>query len=325
MKVALNDAPVLIFGEAGSGKESIARAVHRISARRNQSFVKVNCAPTAEEMLESELFGNERGALDHPASGKTAGIEPANLEPANKEMPTSEKSAVFPPDAEPKPPGALTQPEFEWLESQLLGHEQAAEGKSRRKGYLELANKGILFLDEIADIPLDLQAKLVRLLERREFERLGSTRSIQVNVRLIATTKYDLGERVAEQMFRGDLYDQLNVFPIRVPPLRERSDDIPLLARYFVQKFARRMNKHIESIPAETMSFLMNSDWPGNVRQLENLIERSVVLTEGPALQVSPVESQRNSKRKPASPLENPAGDGTSHNHGDDGGCSRVD
>jgi formate hydrogenlyase transcriptional activator len=248
-------------------------------------------------------------------------------------MPSLDEIAVFPLDPQPKPPGALTHPEFEWLESQLLGHEQAAEDKSRRKGYLELANKGILFLDEIADIPLDLQAKLVRLLERREFERLGSTRSIQVNVRLIATTKYDLGERVAEQMFRGDLYDQLNVFPIRVPPLRERSDDIPLLARYFVQKFARRMHKHIESIPAETMSFLMNSDWPGNVRQLENLIERSIVLTEGSALQVSPEGLRRNPKRKPASPLDHAVGDGMaaeieenpSPKHGGDGSRGPMD
>ena len=221
-KVARDDSPLLILGEAGSGKESIARAVHRISARRNNSFVKVHCATAADAMLASELFGLEKGG----------------------------------------------------------------EGKSGKVGHLELANKGILFLDEIAHMPLVLQSKLVRLLERRKFERQGSTTSIQVNVRLIAATRYHLGERVAEQMFRRDLYDQLNVFPIWVPPLRERRDDIPLLARYFMQTFARRMNKHIESIPDETMSFLMNSEWPGNVRQLENLIERSVVLTEGSALQV---------------------------------------
>jgi formate hydrogenlyase transcriptional activator len=222
MKVAHSDAPVLILGEAGAGKELIARAVHRISVRRNESFVKANCAAASDGMLESELFG----------------------------------------------------------------HAKEAEGRSQAVGQLEVANKGILFLNEIADIPLDLQAKLLRLLERREFERVGSTHSIRVNVRLIASTKYDLGERVGEETFRGDLYDQLNVFPIWVPPLRERRDDIPLLARYFMQKFARRINKHIESIPAETMSFLMNSDWPGNVRQLENLIQRSVVLTEGPVLRV---------------------------------------
>jgi len=135
---------------------------------------------------------------------------------------------------------------------------------------------------------MTLQAKLLRLLERREFERLGGTHSIRTNVPLIATTKYDLGERVAEQMFLGDLYDKLNVFPIQVPPLRERRDDIPLLAHYFRQKFARRMNKPVESISAETTSWLTNSDWPGNVRELENLIERSVALTDGVALQVSP-------------------------------------
>ncbi|HSZ01910.1 MAG TPA: sigma 54-interacting transcriptional regulator [Terriglobales bacterium] len=223
IKVAQSDAPVLILGEAGSGKELIARAIHRISARRNESFLKVNCE-AAGRMPESDLFGQERGT----------------------------------------------------------------EGESRKIGHLELANPGIVFLDEIADVPITLQAKLLRLLERREFERLGGTYSIRTNVRLIATTKYDLGERVAEQMFLGDLYDKLNVFPIQVPPLRERRDDIPLLAQYFQQKFARRMNKPVESISAETTSWLTNSDWPGNVRQLENLIERSVALTDGVALQVSP-------------------------------------
>jgi formate hydrogenlyase transcriptional activator len=221
-KVAPSDAPVLILGESGSGKELLARAVHRISLRRNESFMKVNCAAAAGGMLES----------------------------------------------------------------QILGHERGADGKGRTRGHIELANNGILFLDEIADIPLDLQSKLLRLLERGEIKRLGSAFDIPVNVRLIVTTRCDLGERVAEQMFCGDLYDRLNVFPIRVPPLRERRDDIPLLARYFMQKFARRMNKYIETIPAETMSFLMHSDLPGNVRQLENLIERSVALTEGPALRV---------------------------------------
>jgi formate hydrogenlyase transcriptional activator len=235
MKVAQTDAPVLILGEAGSGKELMARAIHRISMRRNESFVKTNCA-AGEGVLESELFG----------------------------------------------------------------HAMEAEGESRTMGQLEMANKGILFLDEIARVPLDLQAKLLRLLERQEFEPLGSRHSIKVNLRLIATTRYDLGERVAEQMFRGDLYDQLNVFPIRVPPLRERRDDIPLLARYFLQKFARRMNKPIESIPPETMSALVNLDWPGNVRQLENLIARSVVLTVGPALRVPFAELQPESEAESA-------------------------
>lgn len=222
MKVARSDAPVLILGEAGSGKELIARAIHRMSARRNESFAKINCATGGDGTLESELFGDVN----------------------------------------------------------------QAEGESRKVGQLEAANKGILFLDEIADLPLGLQAKLLRLLERREFERMGVTNSVHVNVRLIASTKYDLGERVGEGMFHSDLYDQVNVFPIRVPPLRERREDIPLLARYFMQKLSRRIDKQIGSIPAETMSFLMDSDWPGNVRQLENLIQLSVGLTEGPALEV---------------------------------------
>jgi formate hydrogenlyase transcriptional activator len=224
MKLAPSDAPVLILGEAGTGKELMARAVHRISLRRKESFVKVHCGAAGAGELESDLFGHSTGA----------------------------------------------------------------ESIGRKIGHLELANNGILFLDEIAHIPLDLQAKLLQLREHREFERVGSRDGIRMNVRLIASTKYDLGERVAERMFREDLYEQLNVFPLRVPPLRERRDDIPLLAHYFVEKFARRLNKQIESIPAETMPWLMNCDWPGNVRQLENLIERSVALTEGPRLQVSP-------------------------------------
>jgi formate hydrogenlyase transcriptional activator len=157
-------------------------------------------------------------------------------------------------------------------------------------------------LAEISHIPLELQAKLLRLLERREFERVGSTHSIWMNVRLIASTKYDLAERVAEEMFRGDLYDQLNVFPIRAPPPRERRDDIPLLAHYFVQKFARRIGKHIESIPAETMRYLINFDWPANVRQLENLIQLSVVLTEGSALLVPLVGLQPSTREFPEPP-----------------------
>jgi formate hydrogenlyase transcriptional activator len=225
MKVARSDAPVLILGEDGSGKELIARAIHRISLRRNESFVKVNCGLSGDRKLESELFGR----ADQP------------------------------------------------------------EGESRKSGQAEAAHNGVLFLSEIADLPLDLQARLLRLLERREFERVGSANSIRVNVRLIASTKYDLGERVAEEKFREDLYDQLNVFPLRVPPLRERSDDIPLLAGYFMRKFARRLDKNIDSIPADTMSCLMNSDWPGNVRQLENLIQLSVVLSEGPELRVPDV------------------------------------
>jgi formate hydrogenlyase transcriptional activator len=224
MKVARSHAPVLILGEDGSGKELIARAIHRISARKNQSFVKVNCTvePGADGALDRHVFGLENDGQD----------------------------------------------------------------ERKKFGYVELANEGTLFLDEIAHLSLDLQAKLLQLLRSREIERLGGKHGIGVNVRVIATTQHDLGERVAKEMFRGDLYDQLNVFPVPVPALRDRRDDIPLLVRYFMQKFARRLNKNIETIPVETLSFLTNSDWPGNVRQLENLIERSVALTEGSVLRV---------------------------------------
>lgn len=220
MKVAATDAPALILGEAGSGKRLIARAMHRISARRHEGFVTVNCAALDENSLGPYIFGRV--------------------------------------DEVEKP------------------------------GQLEVANKGILFLNEIALTPLGVQSKLLRLLERREFERVGSTHTIPANVRLVASTKYDLGERVAEGMFHEDLYNQLNIFPIRVPSLRERRDDIPLLANHFVQRFARRMNKSIDSIPNEIISTLVNSDWPGNIRQLENLIERAVVQAEGSVLRIPP-------------------------------------
>jgi formate hydrogenlyase transcriptional activator len=234
MKVAGSDAPVLILGEHGSGKELIARAIHRISARKNESFVKVNCTPEprAAEALESDLFGLENEAQD----------------------------------------------------------------ERKKIGYIELANEGTLFLDEIVHLSLGLQARLLRLLQRREIERVGGEHGIGVNVRVIATTEYDLGERVARETFGSDLYDQLNIFPIQVPALRDRRDDIPALARYFMQKFARRLKKNVETIPAETVDFLTNSIWPGNVRQLENLIERSVVLTEGSALRVLPAWLQPDSK-----------------------------
>ncbi len=220
MKAARTDAPVLILGEPGSGKELIARAIHRISPRRHESFVTVNCAGRGGASLASHIFGE---AID------------------------VEKPTI---------------------------------------GQIEAADKGILFLNEIALAPPGVQTKLLRLLEHREFERMGSVHSIPANVRLIASTKYDLGERVAEGTFQEDLYDQLNVFPIRVPALRERRDDIPLLVNYFVQRFARRLNKPINSIPDETMNSLVNSDWPGNVRQLENLIERAVALAEGSVLRI---------------------------------------
>jgi formate hydrogenlyase transcriptional activator len=239
IKAASRDAPVLILGETGSGKESIARAIHRISARRHESFVKVSCATVADGMQERKLFGSERGPSGNAVDRKVGRIEPASL---------------------------------------------------------DLADKGILFLDEIGHMQPDVQGKMLRLLEHGEFERLGGTRAIQANVRLIATTRCDLRERVAKQMFRADLYDRLNKISIWVPPLRERRDDIPLLARYFMHKFARRLNKHIESIPVETMSFLLNSTWPGNVRQLEILIERSVTLSHGPELRVPDFGEQQESK-----------------------------
>jgi formate hydrogenlyase transcriptional activator len=227
MKVGGTDAPVLILGESGSGKRLIARAVHRISARRHEGFVTANCAALGENSLEPYIFG-----------------------------------------------GA---------------------DEVKKPGQLEVANKGILFLNEIALTSLGVQSKLLRLLELREFERVGSTHTIPANVRLIVSTKFDLGERVAEGTFHEALYNQLNIFPIKVPSLRERRDDIPLLVNYFAQRFARRMNKKFDSIPNEIMSMLVNSDWPGNIRQLENLIERSVVLAEDSALRIPPTLMQLQS------------------------------
>ncbi len=202
---------MLILGETGTGKELIARAIHRMSARRDSSFIKMNCAAIPSGLLESELFGYERGAFT----------------------------------------GAISQ----------------------KIGRIELADKGTLFLDEIGDISLELQPKLLRVLQDQEFERLGSTRTIRVNVRLVAATNRDLAKSVADRQFRSDLFYRLNVFPIRMPPLRERAEDIPLLVRYFAQKFAGRMNKQIETIPSETMNAIMNWSWPGNVRELENFVE----------------------------------------------------
>jgi formate hydrogenlyase transcriptional activator len=220
--VAPSDATVLVLGETGTGKELIARAIHRMSSRKDRVFVKLNCAAIPTGLLESELFGHEKGAFT----------------------------------------GAISQ----------------------KVGRLELADKGSLFLDEVGDIPLELQPKLLRVLQDQEFERLGSTRTIKVNIRMIAATNRDLGKAVSEKEFRSDLYYRLNVFPIKMPSLNERKTDIPLLVRHFVQKFARRMNKAIEIIPSATMNALINWEWPGNVRELENLMERSVILTEGRAL-----------------------------------------
>ena len=220
--VASSDATVLILGETGTGKELIARAIHRMSLRSDASFIKMNCAAIPTGLLESELFGHEKGAFT----------------------------------------GAITQ----------------------KIGRLELADKGTLFLDEIGDIALELQPKLLRVLQDQEFERLGGTRTFGVDIRLIAATNQDLAKEVSEKHFRSDLFYRLNVFPIRIPPLRERADDIPLLVRYFVHKFSARMGKIIDSIPGETMQALCNWHWPGNVRELENFIERSVILTDGSAL-----------------------------------------
>jgi len=221
-KVAASDATVLILGETGTGKELVARAIHRLSRRANNSFIKMNCAAIPSGLLESELFGNEKGAFT----------------------------------------GAV----------------------SRKIGRLELADKGTLFLDEIGEISPALQPKLLRVLQDQEFERLGGTQTLKVDFRLIAATNSNLADRVRVNEFRSDLYYRLNVFPIRVPPLRERREDIQLLVEHFVQKFATRMNKSISSIPKTAMDGLMGWEWPGNVRELENFIERSVILTQGSVL-----------------------------------------
>ncbi len=220
--VAPSEATVLILGETGTGKELLARAIHRMSPRKDGNFIKLNCAAIPTGLLESELFGHEKGAFT----------------------------------------GAISQ----------------------KVGRLELADRGTLLLDEIGDIPLELQPKLLRVLQDREFERLGGTRTIKVNVRIIAATNRDLISKVEKREFRSDLYYRLNVFPIRMPALRQRRTDIPLLVRYFVQKFSQRMHKQIERIPIETMRAMESCDWHGNIRELENFIERSVILTDGPVL-----------------------------------------
>ncbi len=229
--VATTDSTVLILGETGSGKELVARALHNLSNRRERTFVKLNCAAIPTGLLESELFGHERGAFT----------------------------------------GAI----------------------ATKVGRFELADRGTIFLDEVGEIPLELQVKLLRVLQEQEFERLGSTKTIRVNVRIIAATNRDLDHMVEEQRFRSDLYYRLKVFPITVPPLRERVEDIPLLVRHFAQKFAQRMKKRIETIPSEAMKALQAYHWPGNVRELENFIERAVILTQGPDLFVSLAELKR--------------------------------
>jgi formate hydrogenlyase transcriptional activator len=218
-QVAPTDSTVFIQGETGTGKELIARAIHNLSARCGRPFIKLNCAAIPFDLLESELFGHEKGAFT----------------------------------------GAIAQ----------------------KVGRFELADKGTLFLDEVGDIPLALQPKLLRVLQEQEFERLGSGRTHQVDVRLVAATNRNLADMVKRNEFRSDLYYRLNVFPIPLPPLRERREDIPALVEYFVEIYARRMDKQIEHIPPETMSAFVSHQWPGNIRELQNFIERSVILTSG--------------------------------------------
>ncbi|RPJ61243.1 MAG: GAF domain-containing protein [Acidobacteria bacterium] len=235
--VAPTGSAVLILGETGTGKELIARAIHNLSRRKDRTFVKLNCAAIPTGLLESELFGHEKGAFT----------------------------------------GAIAQ----------------------RIGRFELANQGTIFLDEIAEIPLELQPKLLRVLQEREFERLGSSRTLRTDARLVAATNRDLAAMVEEQKFRADLFYRVNVFPVQVPALRERREDIPVLVRHFAQQFARRNNKIIETIPSEAMEALVRYHWPGNVRELQNVVERAVILSSGPVLKV------QLSDLKAAAPLSN--------------------
>jgi formate hydrogenlyase transcriptional activator len=239
--VAPTDASVLILGETGTGKELIARAIHELSTRRERTFVKLNCAAIPTGLLESELFGHEKGAFT----------------------------------------GAIAQ----------------------KVGRFELAHHGTLFLDEVGDIPLELQPKLLRALQEHEFERLGATRTTKVDVRLVAATNRDLTQMINERQFRTDLYYRLSVFPVTIPPLRDRADDVPKLVRYFTQKYARRMNKPIQNISQQTMDALMRYAWPGNVRELENLVERAVILSRGTTLDIPRSELRTG----PESPAGDPA------------------
>jgi PAS domain S-box-containing protein len=235
--VAPTDANVLIVGETGTGKELVARAIHRLSPRRKQPFISLNCAAIPTGLLESELFGYEKGAFT----------------------------------------GALAQ----------------------KLGRFEMAHRGTLFLDEVGDIPLDLQPKLLRALQEKSFERLGGTRTIPIDVRLIAATNRNLTQMMGDKLFRSDLYYRLKVFPITTPPLRDHPEDIPILARHFTQKYAREMNKQIEKIPSDTMRALVSWSWPGNVRELENFIERAVILSRGPSLR-APLSEIQSSAPEPA-------------------------
>lgn len=223
--VAPTDSTVLIYGETGTGKELIARSLHNLSSRKANAFVRLNCAAIPTGLLESELFGHEKGAFT----------------------------------------GAVAQ----------------------RVGRFELAHRGTIFLDEIGEIPLELQPKLLRVLQEREFERLGGTRTVRSDARLVAATNRDLKAMVDEQKFRSDLYYRLDVFPVRVPPLRERAEDIPLLVRHFIQQFSERNNKMIDTILSETMEALTRYHWPGNIRELQNVVERSVIISKGATLTVA--------------------------------------
>ena len=238
--VASSDSTVLLLGETGTGKELIARAIHERSRRKERTFVKLNCAAIPTGLLESELFGHEKGAFT----------------------------------------GAISQ----------------------KVGRMELADQGTLFLDEVGDIPPEIQPKLLRVLQEREFERLGSTHTRRVNVRIVAATNRDLERMVADREFRNDLYYRLNVFPIRIPPLRDRREDIPLLVGYFVQKCAKQMRKRIEAVPASVMKGLSAWDWPGNIRELENFIERAVILTRGATLEAPLSELRSTSLSVPGRP-----------------------
>jgi formate hydrogenlyase transcriptional activator len=239
--VAPTESTVLVLGETGTGKELIARAIHNASSRKDHAFVKLNCSAIPLGLLESELFGHEKGAFT----------------------------------------GAIAQ----------------------RIGRFELANRGTIFLDEVGDIPLELQPKLLRVLQEQEFERLGGTRTMNVDVRIVAATNADLTRKVADKQFRDDLYYRLNVFPIVIPPLRERRKDIPLLVHHFVQKYARRIKKPIDTIPTKTMAALTEYHWPGNIRELENFIERAVILSAGSELQLPLSEVAQRT----ISPVVNPA------------------
>jgi formate hydrogenlyase transcriptional activator len=242
--VAPTTSTVIIRGETGTGKELIARALHELSPRRDRTFVKLNCAAIPMGLLESELFGHERGAFT----------------------------------------GAINQ----------------------KVGRFELADKGTLFLDEVGDIPLELQPKLLRVLQEQEFERLGGTKTLKVDVRLLAATHRDLAAMVAEGRFRSDLYYRLNVFPVMLPPLRERRDDIPHLVRHFTERFARAMGRRIETVPSAVMDALIQYSWPGNIRELQNVIERAVILSPGATLQIPLDDLLPNERTQSAAPPAEP-------------------